>query len=337
MTTQSDFLSLRTLSARIGRDPLLTQANSGNTSIKLGPAMWIKASGKWLADALQDDIFVPVDLAMAADCLRWDSDPAAFGPSSSETAMHAVIRQRVVVHVHSVNAIAHAIRADGRTSLRSKLAGLRWEWIPYAPSGLPLAKKIHRALQKSQSPDIFVLSNHGLVVCGDTCGSVAALLHEVENRLALTPRSAPGFDSKFLFNLASGSDWRLPEHTRLHALATDPVSRNILSNGVIHPVQTVLPGGFSSWTPFYSGLYSEASKGFHESGGTQKFRIVEDKGVLLNEKITSSEIEMLIGLAEVVQRIDSSASIRYLTQADLENSGARASRSHGFEPLALSA
>jgi hypothetical protein len=58
---------------------------------------------------------------------------------------------------------------------------------------------------------------------------------------------------------------------------------------------------------------------------------------LLNEKITSSEIEMLIGLAEVVQRIDSSAPIRYLTQADLENSGARASRSHGFEPFALSA
>ena len=33
------------LSARLGRDPLLVQASSGNTSIKLDGVLWIKASG----------------------------------------------------------------------------------------------------------------------------------------------------------------------------------------------------------------------------------------------------------------------------------------------------
>lgn len=48
--SQSEMMSLRELSARIGRDPLLVQACSGNTSIKLDGVLWIKASGTWLAD-----------------------------------------------------------------------------------------------------------------------------------------------------------------------------------------------------------------------------------------------------------------------------------------------
>ena len=35
-------------SARVGNNPLLVQAGSGNTSIKLDGVLWIKASGKWL-------------------------------------------------------------------------------------------------------------------------------------------------------------------------------------------------------------------------------------------------------------------------------------------------
>jgi len=54
---------------------------------------------------------------------------------SIETAMHAVLRHRVVLHVHSVNAIAWAIRLDGPDRLTERLAGLHWQWIPYAASG----------------------------------------------------------------------------------------------------------------------------------------------------------------------------------------------------------
>jgi len=34
------------LSARVGRDPLLVQASSGNTSMKLDGVLWIKALGQ---------------------------------------------------------------------------------------------------------------------------------------------------------------------------------------------------------------------------------------------------------------------------------------------------
>jgi rhamnose utilization protein RhaD (predicted bifunctional aldolase and dehydrogenase) len=40
---QSELVSLGQLSARIGDDPLLAQASSGNTSIKMDGILWVKA------------------------------------------------------------------------------------------------------------------------------------------------------------------------------------------------------------------------------------------------------------------------------------------------------
>src|SRR4029077_4380984 len=72
---------LRQLTARIGADPLLTQASTGNSSTKLDGVLWIKASGKWMADAadqeMGQDILMPLDLAeVTADCLQQRVDPA---------------------------------------------------------------------------------------------------------------------------------------------------------------------------------------------------------------------------------------------------------------------
>jgi rhamnose utilization protein RhaD (predicted bifunctional aldolase and dehydrogenase) len=49
---------LRRMSARVGKNILLTQAAGGNSSIKLGDVLWVKASGAWLADAEDKDVFL---------------------------------------------------------------------------------------------------------------------------------------------------------------------------------------------------------------------------------------------------------------------------------------
>src|SRR5437870_8925822 len=109
--------SLLDVSARIGAEPLVVQAGTGNTSVKLDCVLWIKASGKWLAHAKHDELLVPVDLAEARASLRQDRDftgdynGGALKPSI-ETFMHAVLPQRVVIHVHSVNTVAWAVRQD---------------------------------------------------------------------------------------------------------------------------------------------------------------------------------------------------------------------------------
>jgi hypothetical protein len=205
--------------------------------------------------------------------------------------------------------------------------------------GLPLAREIERLLQRCSAFDVLVLGNHGLVVCGNDCQTVERLLKQVEVRLGSQPRRAPKFDSSFLLRLAQGTGWRLPEHTRLHCLATDEISRSILASGSLYPCQTVFLGGPDPWRPFYSGLYSEAIRNPERGSRGRPFLIVKDKGVLLSDKITSMELETLIGLAEVVQRVEGTAPIRYLTEAESEEITSRNVYGSGMtaERVALSA
>ena len=326
MVSRSELSALLDLSAKIGRDPLLTQASTGNTSLKIDGRLWIKASGKWLADARRDDILVSIDLSEARDALRRHSLTTALATNLSgervspsiESAMHVVLPHRVVAHLHSVNTIAHAVRCDGPSLLESKLSGLNWAWIPYVASGLPLAREIEQALRRCPSASVLVLANHGLVVCGEDCASVDALLNEVELRIGLIPRPQAAFDRDFLIGLARDSNWRLPDRPRLHSLATDAVSRNILSGGVVYPCQALFLGGSQPWRSFYSGLYSEAVRGLDHRSGGHSFLIIKDKGILIHQAISPARLDLLIGLAEVVQRIEASAPIRYLTKAELD-------------------
>src|SRR5436305_11549730 len=109
MASQIERKPLLEMTARLGADPLLTQASTGNSSMKLDGALWIKASGKWMADAAREDILIPLNLAEVEDCVRKSVDPAErFSGASIETAMHAVSPHAVIVHVHCVNTIAWA-------------------------------------------------------------------------------------------------------------------------------------------------------------------------------------------------------------------------------------
>src|SRR3546814_11414206 len=60
-----DLRSLARVSRAVGRDVTLVQGAGGNSSVKLGDVLWVKASGTWLADAATKPLFVPVDLAVA--------------------------------------------------------------------------------------------------------------------------------------------------------------------------------------------------------------------------------------------------------------------------------
>ncbi len=309
---QLELNALREMSAGLGSNPLLAQASSGNTSIKIDGVLWIKASGKWLIQAEEDDFLVAVSVAEVKKCLREDTAIPKTGNeapgglcASIETAMHAVLPQKVVVHVHSVNTISWAVREDGPSQLSARLTGLRWQWIPYTPSGPALARKIEHALSCFPQTDVFVLGNHGLVVCGNSCRSAEQLLSEVEQRLAIEPRSAPEPGYARLKQFVSGSRWCLPACAGVHALATDHIARRILSGGVLYPCQAIfLPGT----TPVRTSL---------RCAERQVLLVMEDDGVLASEYMTRAEQEVLAGLANVVQRIDAAAPLRYLSDSEV--------------------
>jgi rhamnose utilization protein RhaD (predicted bifunctional aldolase and dehydrogenase) len=321
---ERELLSLRELSSRVGNNPLLVQASNGNTSIKLDGILWIKASGKWLAHAMQEELFVPIDLAEIKKSIRNEKEFAQRRGRkgdllpSIETAMHAVLRHRIVVHVHSINAIAWAIRLDGPSQLVKCLAGLPWQWIPYTESGFQLAREIEMAVARNPETNVLVLGNHGLVVCGPDCAAAEKLLDEVEKRLAITPRSAPKPDTRVLSLIERSSKWEIPDVGLLHALGTDAVSRRILKGGVLYPCQAIFLG---QTMPLISpsvvvSKFAERSK---VGDKTPPFVAVERSGVMLNAKMTGAERATLIGLVQVTLRTEQSARLRYLKSAEVSN------------------
>ena len=315
-----ELAELRDLSARIGGDPLLTQASTGNTSIKLDGVLWIKASGRWLADAKHEDILVPLDLRAVRRYMSQEVDPAdVYACASIETAMHAVLPHPVVLHVHSVNTIAWAVRQDARRQLQCRLDGLRWQWIPYVPSGLPLAQEIESALSASVDPNVLVLGNHGLVIAADSCEEVAQLLSDVERRLAIRPRAANAFDYHALDGLTQASSWELPEDDGIHALAIDLASQGILAGGILFPCQSIFSNSTSRemFQVAPCPLSIEQCESLYR---TRPFLMIEGRGVIVKRRMTSSQRAMMSGLAQVVQRIDSSAPIHYLSDAEAEYS-----------------
>lgn len=123
MMIPADFDAFRALSAQLGQTPLRVQGPGGNTSLKDGGVMWIKASGTELAHAEEMDIFVAVDRAAALAEARGESgdgsckatvlDPSCTLRPSIETTFHAAIDWPVVAHTHSIATLAHAVSPEG--------------------------------------------------------------------------------------------------------------------------------------------------------------------------------------------------------------------------------
>ena len=334
MSDHLELFALRQLSANLGRNPLLVQAATGNTSIKIDSTLWIKASGTWLADADRNDIFIPVDLAKIRGCIDKGIQYAAEYRNSSgvcvepsvEAPMHAVMPHRVVIHVHAVNTISWAVRHDGPSHLARRLAGLSWQWIPYMSSGLPLALKLRSVM--SSSPDIFILANHGLVVGGQSCEAAEALLTNVEDRLLTSPRSGSAPCWLQLERMAAAEPcWRVPDNAGLHGLSTDAASRAILRGGALYPCQAVSLGPSVGIVSPEGGLSNTEQRYKAQHGVAPKFLLIEGSGVLVRRHMTVAQTQVLDGLSLIVQRIDSETPIRYLTAAELaELSGADAQR-----------
>jgi len=294
-----EFSALKILSARAGADPLLVQAAGGNTSLKQNGVMWIKASGAWLRDAATRDIFVPVDHEVLLTALA-GNDPACEACTdfvladlnasglrpSIETTLHALMPQRVVVHVHCVNTIAWAIRGDAEQRLAEKLKAFNWAFIPYARPGLLLANAIVARL--IPGIDVLILGNHGLVVAAESVAEVEKLLNRVVEVLVKPVRATVPPDLAALHRLCKGTDYALARNIETHALATDVLALERGKDAVFYPDHVVFLG-ISVATEIESGAALVAIPG---------------KGVLIRGDAKPAIEPMGRCLADVMRRIE---------------------------------
>ncbi|MGY4226291.1 rhamnose utilization protein RhaD (predicted bifunctional aldolase and dehydrogenase) [Bradyrhizobium sp. USDA 4503] len=310
---------LRRMSARVGRNILLVQGAGGNSSVKDGDVLWVKASGTWLADAEDKEIFVPVALSAARAALLHGDERVPLAPNagttlraSIETSLHALMPHRIVLHVHSVNTIAWAVRTDARDEFARRLDGLAWRYLDYHHPGLPLARAVSDAIA-DDTVDVLILGNHGLVVGAASCDAAEALVADVELRLALEQRSAPSADHDALRTICAGSNYRLPRDPRGHDIATDRYSRAIATSGSLYPDHVVFLGPGLPVLEHREKLSAMIAQTTANGLPPPVALLVPDLGSLIREDASDGAEAMLSCLALVTCRLPLTARVNYLT------------------------
>jgi rhamnose utilization protein RhaD (predicted bifunctional aldolase and dehydrogenase) len=319
----SEMRELLALAARLGADPLAIQGPGGNISLKREGVLWVKASGTWMMEAMTRDILIPVDIAAVLDGLAV-GDPAcetcsAFvrrdlaGSSlrpSIETTLHAVMPQRVVVHVHCVETISFACLADAAERLAAPLTGLNWTFVPYIRPGASLGRTM--AEQLRAGTNVVVLGNHGLVVAGDSVAEAAQLRAEVSSRLARRPRLAPVANREALSDVQGGG-YSIADDDALHAIATDPISLAAARRGSLYPDHVVFlgPGVIAAEV-----RETAADAARRARRADAPLVVVPGKGVLLHEAATPGARALVRCLADVTCRIANEDVVDPLTAAE---------------------
>jgi rhamnose utilization protein RhaD (predicted bifunctional aldolase and dehydrogenase) len=311
--------SISKLSARIGKDLTLIQGGGGNTSIKIKNRMWVKASGKWLSDAEKEDIFVSVDDAAIRKAIdASEDDPVTqyidknqtLRPSI-ETTLHALLPHKVVLHVHSVNAIAWTVRKDGFEQLKTKLQGLNWSWLDYQQPGLPLTNAVAKIIENN--PDLLILANHGLVIGADNCKNAEILLYEIEARLSHGLLNiSPKPNIRKLTELSENIPYTPAILDEIHAIATNPNKLKVASRGIFYPDHVVFLGA-ELCIVRHEQQISSSIESYYKRYNTMPVAIyIENMGVLVLNDIKPASEVMLLALSYVLMRLDLSVECNYL-------------------------
>ncbi|TPN89791.1 class II aldolase [Mesorhizobium sp. CU2] len=318
-----ELAALRALSADIGSSPHLTQGAGGNTSLKAADTLWIKASGTWLKDALAADIMVPVAISPLIEAVERrhpDADlpqrftiealnPRGLRPSI-ETTVHALMPQRVVLHVHCVDTISLAVQADGEAEAGRRLDGIEWAYVAYRRPGLPLAQGIAERLRPGV--DVLILGNHGLVVAAETVAEAELLLRRVTMLLARPVRAAAPPDIAALLALAGDSGYGLPADIEAHATAIDPESLRIAEAGSLYPDHVIFLGRGS----VVARPGESAADVVRRIGAAPAAIMFPGIGVLMRGDAGAGAHAMQRCLADVTARVDVAARLNYLTDSE---------------------
>jgi rhamnose utilization protein RhaD (predicted bifunctional aldolase and dehydrogenase) len=312
-----DFDALRRCSAEMGSNRLLVQAAGGNTSIKQDGVMWIKASGKQLAHALDEDMFVSVDLAAMAkditDHPQFADEPQRYALEknglrpSIETSLHAVFRHRVVLHAHCVNTIAFAVLQNAESALSGRLQKFKWAFVPYAKPGAHLARSVALVLQPETN--VVVLGNHGLIVTGDNVAQAQDLLMRVHVALYVDLPSIPLANIIALKNVAGAHYDVLDALDPIHQCAFNAAHIKHALGGSLYPDHVTFCGVRAH--ALSEGQTADAY--CQKIGAKPVLLIVAGAGVLIRKDYSAANLALARCMSDVMLRIPDNARLSYLT------------------------
>lgn len=314
-----------TFCATVGADPEWIQGAGGNASFKEGDTLRVKCSGTQLADALQQEIFVPVSrnavLAMAASgnenfsaLAQGDMKP------SIETPIHALLPQKYVFHLHYLDAIIFsALKTPVPKRLATGLlADLSIAVTPYARPGLPLYKALHDTLKQCTiTPDIVILQNHGIIVAGDSLERISCLLEEVRRSFRLPVRSLSNCDHARL-SRCNNCGWDIPAELLPHAPAFGTNALALCGIPPLYPDHVVFLGPATLVLEEGQSLSRALLHYERTHGCPAKFAVLPGAGVMTRPGLTRGEQAMLEAFARIALRVPNNARLATLTPKDVD-------------------
>lgn len=306
--------------AAIGTDPLLVQGAGGNVSWKDDDTLWIKASGTWLAEAADEDIFVPVDLPhlrAALDDGDFDAAPKLRGESprrpSIETSLHGLMRHRVVIHLHALEALAHLVRDDCEAALQSLLgAAFSWVVVDYHKPGAALSAAVSAALAQNPAAAIVFLKNHGVVIGGADVAEVQRILDALTRALQIRP-AGPATPPHPGEMAPAGAYVPVPDPD-LHRLACDAdLFSRVRSDWVLYPDHVVFLGA-RPCTYDSRAQFEAASAG---PGARSDLVFIQGEGVFVRPVFNLAQFAQLRCYYDVLVRQEPAAKLRSLSDAQI--------------------
>jgi rhamnose utilization protein RhaD (predicted bifunctional aldolase and dehydrogenase) len=311
--------------ARIGTDPLLVQGPGGNVSWKDNDVLWIKASGKWLAKACDEEIFVPVSLSYLQEAIsnkNFSCSPSILGETtlrpSIETMLHALMPQKVIAHLHAVEALAHLVRKNAETRLAELINdSIKWVFVDYYKPGAELAACVSAKLTLIPDAEVIFLKNHGIVIGAPDIRNLERILKKITKLLFTKP-----FLSELIpfdFVIKNNPNTFLNEF----AFATDPEINRLSTNSylisrvqndwALYPDHVVFLGD--------SAIVIDDTADEYKSeiiGRNPDFIFVKQQGVLECKAITPAKKAQLRCYYDVLVRQPPTEKLESLTQINIK-------------------
>ena len=167
---------IHNLCAYLGKDKLLVQGSGGNVSWKVKNDFYIKASGMKLKDVHKKNTFIKFNLK--TEDLNYHNNKLR---PSIETAFHALIPSKIIIHLHAVNIIAYLVRKDAKKEIDAVIGKkINWKFIKYCTPGAELAREINKVTKKDNNIDAFFLANHGIIITGNAISEIKEKLKIID-------------------------------------------------------------------------------------------------------------------------------------------------------------
>ncbi len=299
----------------IGRNNLLVQGAGGNVSWKNKDILNVKASGTWLSDAFDQDIFVSLDLKKIKQALleghfnfQLEALNQDLKKPSIETILHVLMPHTVVVHLHMVEVLVHTLKKNFNFYEFLHDFTFSYKVINYIQPGPSLAKAIFLSLQEQQYPDILFLKNHGVVIGGSDINDIKNKITALENQFKTTINDI----NNKLPNHSEASEYNLIDDIEAQQIVfNEHLFSRLKSSWALYPDHIVFLGSkpyiYDSWNLF------------NETSDNPELIFIKNCGIYAKKDFNKTKAIQLRCYFDIIIRINEADLLDTLDHVEISN------------------